>query len=182
MIKDLEEGATNIASILDVIKGIADQTNLLALNAAIEAARAGDQGRGFAVVADEVRSLAQSTQTSASEIEAMINQLQTGATHSAESMKQGVSQADALSSQAQEVTAALSEISASVNTIGDMNMQIASAAEQQNSVAEDIGKNAEDISRMSEQTGQGARQIATTSEELAKLATGLSQQVSRFKV
>lgn len=44
-----------------------------------EAARAGEQGRGFAVVADEVRSLAQRTQSSASEIETLINNLVTSA-------------------------------------------------------------------------------------------------------
>ncbi|MFG1490908.1 methyl-accepting chemotaxis protein, partial [Oceanospirillum sp. HFRX-1_2] len=41
VIKQLDDHANNIASVLDVIGEIAEQTNLLALNAAIEAARAG---------------------------------------------------------------------------------------------------------------------------------------------
>ncbi|RDE25068.1 methyl-accepting chemotaxis protein [Motiliproteus coralliicola] len=181
MVNELEQGTSNIASILDVIKGIADQTNLLALNAAIEAARAGEQGRGFAVVADEVRSLAQNTQSSASEIEQMISSLQTGALRSTEAMKRGTSQAEGLVEQAQQVTEALQGIRGSVDTIGDMSLQIASATEEQLSVAEEVSRNAEEISKLSQQTGQGTEQIASASEELAKLAVGLNHEVEQFK-
>ena len=51
------------------ILSIANQTNLLALNASIEAARSGEAGKGFAVVADEIRQLADSSRTTATNIQ-----------------------------------------------------------------------------------------------------------------
>ena len=58
IVQGLEEAATKIGEVVELINDIASQTNLLALNATIEAARAGEAGKGFAVVATEVKSLA----------------------------------------------------------------------------------------------------------------------------
>lgn len=56
----------------DAIINIAKQTNILSINARIEAARAGEMGKGFAVVANEIGSLADTTQSSASQISSVL--------------------------------------------------------------------------------------------------------------
>jgi methyl-accepting chemotaxis protein len=76
LMKELNDQTQQIGAILLKIREVTDQTNLLALNAAIEAARAGEAGKGFAVVAGEVRKLAETSQASTHEIEAILDGIQ----------------------------------------------------------------------------------------------------------
>lgn len=75
-IKSLYEKSGEIEQIVALITRIASQTNLLAMNASIEAARAGEHGRTFTVVADEVKKLSTQTSNSASNIKALVDNIQ----------------------------------------------------------------------------------------------------------
>lgn len=178
----LRADTRNIGTILDVIKSVAEQTNLLALNAAIEAARAGEQGRGFAVVADEVRSLAQRTQSSATEIERLITNLVTSADETVAVMETGTALATRTLESANATGEVIRQITQAVANIAELNLQIATAAEEQTSVAEDINQNVTLIRDVSDQTSTSTSQASSASAELARLGESLQTQVARFQV
>ncbi|MBC9252502.1 chemotaxis protein [Pseudomonas alcaligenes] len=177
----LKQESEKIGSVLDVIKAVAEQTNLLALNAAIEAARAGEAGRGFAVVADEVRGLAQRTQKSTEEIEALIGSLQTGTQQAANLMDSSREMTGNTVELTRRAGQQLSEIARSVSSIQAMNQQIAAAAEEQSAVAEEINRSVVNVRDISEQTAAASEETAASSVELARLGNDLQLLVSRFR-
>ncbi|GAA3959267.1 methyl-accepting chemotaxis protein [Allohahella marinimesophila] len=182
IINRLEKDSQNISQVLVEIKAIAEQTNLLALNAAIEAARAGDQGRGFAVVADEVRTLSQRTQRSTEEIEAMIDQLQSGVKNAVKSMQGSHKVTDETVKQSELVSEALQKIVGSVATIVDMSQQIAQAAEEQSAVAKTIDGNINLISDLGTTSASNVNDTLASSEELTRLTESLKSHLATFKI
>lgn len=174
LIKQLENETDRIGNVLNVIRGIADQTNLLALNAAIEAARAGDMGRGFAVVADEVRTLAQRTQTSTTEIEDMIANLQAATGDLVSAMDKGVAETEQGLNHAASTDESLMEIVDAIANIDGMTMQIATAAEEQSAVSTEINNNIININ-------DGAENVSMMTSELSEISRGTRDAAQRMQ-
>lgn len=113
----LEKSATEIGTVVEMIRGIANQTNLLALNATIEAASAGEAGRGFAVVANEVKALAKQSADATEDIRAKISEIQANI---------------------EQAVGAITEISQIITEINEANHTITSAVEEQSATTNEI--------------------------------------------
>ncbi|WP_225310983.1 methyl-accepting chemotaxis protein [Vibrio fortis] len=181
-LKQLDKNASNVGSILSTIQSVAEQTNLLALNAAIEAARAGDHGRGFAVVSDEVRVLANNTQQSATEINALLGELKSGSNAAVGAMDQGLASSSQAVGDAQNAGDYLLEISGQVEEITELNRQIASTTEHQARASKQIHTHMDDFRQCSHQVSQSTDQLEALSHQLSDIVTELSKSTSQFKV
>jgi methyl-accepting chemotaxis protein len=178
----LEERASQVSSIANVIKDIAGQTNLLALNAAIEAARAGEQGRGFAVVADEVRKLAERTSTATTEIEQMILGIQGDTGGAVEAMNAALPEVEQGVQLAGHASESLRGIEAGAGRTLERIGEVATATREQSTASTSIAQRVEEIAQMVDETTATIRGTAETAHQLEQIAQGLKSQIGRFKV
>jgi methyl-accepting chemotaxis protein len=170
--------AVSIGDVTKTVSHVSDQTNLLALNAAIEAARAGDHGRGFAVVADEVRALAETSEKSARDVQALAAQIETQVASMASIIKTAADTATAEAQKGQTVIVALGELRKEVSALAEGSQSIAVATLEAESAARQAQKGAEIISSAAEEQAAAAAEALRSVEQQASVLDE-SQAASR---
>lgn len=179
-ISELELQCVKVKSVLEVIDSLAQQTNLLALNAAIEAARAGEAGRGFAVVADEVRSLANHSQTSAHEIQSIIDTLSNTTAQAVSQMEQSHELTEKSVESNQILSDSLQSVSDGLHLMEANGEQIAVCAEEQSTVINQVYANAMDLKSSTNMFIKNCEHAASCSKEVTAQSGRLLELVVQF--
>lgn len=180
-IQELGGNVEEINSVLSVIQGISEQTNLLALNAAIEAARAGELGRGFAVVADEVRNLAQRSQESTVQIQAILDKLQMSAEKTIQDMANTTEKRTAVIESMDAITDIINSSSESIKQLTNMNIDVSNAANQQSTVVNDMAKNISGIADLADAIGKSSKDTNVQFSRLEEQSQRILQVTNKFK-
>jgi methyl-accepting chemotaxis protein len=175
--RQLDQAASEITKVTEVIKSIALQTNLLALNATIEATSAGEAGKGFAVVAAEVKELASQSAHSAEEIARKIESVQTStrdAVKVIENVAQFVDQVNVTAGRISEA------VDGQTHTAGQIVTAVATARQGVESIARsiaEVGKGATDVSRNTAEAAEAATDVSRNASEAAKAAEVISSNI-----
>ncbi len=185
-----------IATIVELIDGIASQTNLLALNAAIEAARAGESGRGFAVVAEEVRKLAVESASAAEKITILIEDIQSETTVTVNSMEVNAEeinkQMDIINKTGESLTA-LVKVADITATNSESLLDLSTKVQEDginlgnvvNSMGDAILENAsgaEEVAAAAQEQTASQDEVASTALKLKDITVSLVRATEKFKI
>lgn len=192
----MNESIQGIHSALAMIQAIADETDLLSLNASIEAARAGEAGRGFAVVAEQISRLAEQSNSSAEEIEKIIEGVMKESNKMVEIMEEVRTNMDHQQAKLEETKVKYSDVAQgvenSLDNIGSIKEKmdvLSNSGTAIRDVVFNLSSISEETAASSQSTMEAAKdmtntvnRLETSSEWLLHLADQLNEALSIFKI
>lgn len=195
-IKQLEESAKKVFSIIETSNQIANQTHLLALNARIEAARAGEHGKGFAVVAGEVKKLSEQSKESSNEIQDVITEISETISSVGEIIKMNVLSAQNDSDNAKDAKESLKSILHSmdivINSVNETQIamkeqmeliaMIRKQSEETSSVASETSATTEEVLEITQHFVEQIDKVSKMSQKLASISKDLQEATNNFQV
>jgi methyl-accepting chemotaxis protein len=178
----LSEKTQQISEILRTVRELAERSNILSLNASIEAARAGEAGKGFGVVAVEVKNLADQSKAAASQIQEILNEIQSAANTSVMVAEEASKRVD----RGKEIVGVLRErmenLSEAVATVGRSAKQIASSANQQSIGMEQVALAMENINQVAAESVTSVKEIEDAARGLSDLGSRLAGLTGRYRL
>lgn len=190
------QSAQKIREATGLITSIAEETNLLSLNASIEAARAGEQGRGFAVVASQIQKLAEQSNQSAQQIEAIISDLIADSDKSVETMElvQGIMdrQSENMEKTDNRFAEVLKGIESSIKAISritekteDMDgsrISVVDTVQNLTAIAEENAASTQETSASIVEISNAVADISMRAEQLKQIANKMDESMAIFKL
>lgn len=188
ILRQLNQNASEIQSVVDIINAIAAQTNLLALNATIEAASAGEAGKGFAVVANEVKELARQSSDATEKISKQVASVQSVSKRITETISKVGSTIDVLFQHSESIAAAAEEQSVTTNEIANSFARISTSVNDLAPSISELSDSTQSVSGSLESLSEITQKVLAESEGINRNAERINaleqenqQLLTRFK-
>ncbi|TAF54922.1 MAG: chemotaxis protein [Oscillatoriales cyanobacterium] len=173
----LSDQTDRIGNISSLVSDLANQTNMLALNAAVEAVRAGESGKGFAVVASEIRKLADRSKESASNINALVAEIQKAITSTATVTDDGTKTVENGVKIARKTADAFAGVAGAIDRIAANSKQISVTSKNQAIAIQDVVESVNSLHLATQETASGISQVKLGIAQLNQAAQNLKSAV-----
>jgi methyl-accepting chemotaxis protein len=178
----LIERCREIAGAINLIGHLSERTHILALNASMHAAAVGEAGRSFSAVADEVQRLAENAREMTSQLQGVVQQVQTDSGETMSSLQALVSHVHSGGEQASRSHHDIDQSEQATSSLVDSVQKIAAAASTQQQISAAVRQRTITMLDQVSSTGAFLLGQAEHTDNLADHVVKLVETVSTFRL